>query len=472
MRTLVIATLLALAGAAHAADAPNPAPVRAAFDHFIVAFNDGSQAKVEEFARRHAPESMIGSGFVRQTLGMRAGMGTLAVLEVNETNPWHLTAIVRARDSGDVGLMTLVVSSERPHLMDTIFIENDGVPAHYRPARGTEEDALAAWRQYLGARTQGDTFSGTVLLSDGGRVLMREAYGFADRERRVANRVDTRFRSASVTKMFTAAVVLRLAQERKISLDDPLGKHVAELATQPLGQGTVRQYLSHTAGAGDLFDDRYFGHQRELRTHDDYLRTFGKDLLKTLPGEEYAYSNLGYMLLGSLIERVTHGSYGDAVQKWVFTPAKMSRTGTLSEEDEVEGRAVPYDRPLGSEELVSDPSKIDYRPFAACGAYTTVDDLAKFFTALRAHRLLNRKYTTLLLTPTDRTRLDVSYGRGLEFRGRGKDQWIGHDGSDVGMSAEAWFAASSDRTLIVLSNFDMPAAEHAANYLKARLPLE
>lgn len=470
MKAMIIATLFAIAGGAHAAD--TLPPVRIAFDRFIAAFNAGEQEKVEEFARRHAPQSMIGSGFVRQTLDMIAEMGTLEVLDVNATGSWHLEAVVRGREFGDVQLLTITVNSEPPHLLDSIFVEGDGVPPRYRPVRGTEAEAVAAWRDYLEARTRADTFSGAVLLSDGRRVVLREAFGFADRERRIRNSVDTRFRSASVTKMFTAVVVMRLVQERKISLDDPLGRHVPELAAEPLGQGTVRQYLSHTAGAGDLFDDRYIGHQRELRTHDDYLRVFGRDLLKSMPGEEYAYSNLGYMLLGSLIERVTRGSYDDAVQKWVFTPAQMSRTGTRSEDEEVEGRAVPYDRAPGSRKLVSDPSKIDYRPFAACGAYTTVDDLAAFFTALRANRLLNREFTALLLTPTDQTRLDLAHGLGLEFRGRGRERWAGHDGSDVGMSAEAWFSPVSDRILVVLSNFDMPAAEHAANYLKQRLPLE
>jgi CubicO group peptidase (beta-lactamase class C family) len=269
--------------------------------------------------------------------------------------------------------------------------------------------------------------------------------------------------------MFTAVTVLRLAQDRKISLDDPIGKHVREIANEPLGRGTVHQYLTHTAGAGELFDDRYFGHQRELRSHDDYLRVFGKDLLKTSPGHEFAYSNLGYMLLGSLIERVTGRSWDAAVKKAVFAPARMARTGTEPEDVAVEDRSIVYDRPLGVRDIVSAMDHIDYRPFAACGAYTTVDDLARFFDALRSHRLLNEKYTGLMLSPEGLSMDGSMYGYGVKVGDSSSGHWIGHDGADRGMNAEAWFSPKSGKVLVVLSNFDAPAAEKTKEFLLDRL---
>jgi CubicO group peptidase (beta-lactamase class C family) len=102
--------------------------------------------------------------------------------------------------------------------------------------------------------------------------------------------------------------------------------------------------------------------------------------------------------------------------------------------------------------------------------YTTVDDLARFFAALRDRRLLDAKHTGLMMTPN----VDANYGRmyayGLQSREGSEGHWLGHDGVDVGMNAEAWFSPESGRVLVVLSNFDVPAAEQVANHLKARLP--
>jgi D-alanyl-D-alanine carboxypeptidase len=445
-----------------------PSPARVQLDRFLAAYNAGDRQTMTDYMRASGSAPMQQEAPILQALDWHNDMGRFETVEVTESGPLELQCVVRTLDSEQMLGITLEVEPEPPHRIVTLLLAVDDVPERHRPPRIPDGPAAEAWLATMGRLAAADRFSGAVYFARAGKVLAQRAFGFADRERRIPNTIETRFRTASVTKMFTAVAVLRLVQDRRISLDDPLGRWIPELANEPLGLGTVHQYLTHTAGAGDLFDGRYLGHQRELRSHDDYLRVFGKDLLKMPPGQEFAYSNLGYMLLGSLIERVTGKSYDEAVRRAVFKPARMTRTGTEPEDVAVEGRAIGYDRPPGSREVVSAMDHIDYRPFAASGAYTTVGDLARFFAALRAHKLLDAKHTGLMLTPTADGGATL-HGYGVMIRGRSAQRWIGHDGVDRGMNAEAWFSPETDRVVVILSNLDVPAAAQALGLLETRL---
>lgn len=469
LASLFLIVFLAHANATEVAGSKEPSPVRAQLDRFLEAYNANDRDTFATFVRAHGSEPMQQEGPVRLALIWYKVLGGFDAIEVVESSPFALTGFVRTRESLDVLNVTLSVEPEPPHRMVTVLFNGDELPERYLPRRLPAAAAAEIWRAEAARLATIDKFSGAILFASGKDVLVRDAFGFADRERRIPNTVQTRFRTASVTKMFTAVAVLRLVQDRRISLDDPIGEHVREIANEPLGRGTVHQYLTHTAGAGDLFDERYFGHQRELRSHDDYLRVFGKDLLKNSPGHEFAYSNLGYMLLGSLIERVTGKGWDAAVKKAVFAPARMTRTGTEPEDVAVADRAIVYDRPLGVRDIISAMDHIDYRPFAACGAYTTVDDLARFFDALRSHRLLNEKYTGLMLSPEGMSVDGSMYGYGVKVGDSSSGHWIGHDGADRGMNAEAWFSPKTGEVLVVLSNFDAPAAEKAKEFLLDRL---
>jgi D-alanyl-D-alanine carboxypeptidase len=469
LAALLSGLLLAHAHPAACAAPAGPSPVRAQLDRFLKAYNANDRDTFTAYMKANGSVPMQQEGPIRHALIWYKVQGGFDAIEVTESSPFALTGFVRTRESLEVLGVTLSVEPEPPHRMVTVLFGGGDLPERYLPRRLADAEAADAWRAEAARLAAIDKFSGAIFLAHGQKVLVRAAFGFADRERGIPNTVETRFRSASVTKMFTAVTVLRLVQDRRISLDDPIGKHVPELANEPLGRGTVHQYLTHTAGAGELFDDRYFGHQRELRSHDDYLRVFGKDLLKTSPGHEFSYSNLGYMLLGSLVERVTRKSWDVAVERAVFRPARMTRTGTAPEDVFVEGRAVVYDRPLGVRDITSALGHIDYRPFAACGAYTTVDDLARFFDALRSRRLLNAKYTGLMLTPEGMSLDGSMYGYGMKASNASSGHWIGHDGADRGMNAEAWLSPETGRVVVVLSNFDAPAAEKTKEFLLARL---
>jgi CubicO group peptidase (beta-lactamase class C family) len=466
---LLLGMLLLRSGAIEA-QAQTPSPARAQLERFLEAYNANNRETMTAYMRAYGSAPMQEEMPILYALEWHEEFGRLDLIEVTESGPLELTGVMRARNTHEALGVGIEVDSEPPHRISMLLIGSDDIPERYRPQRIPDAAAADAWRVEADRLAVAGKFSGAIYYAHGGKVLAHAAFGFADRERKIPNTVATRFRTASVTKMFTAVAVLRLVQDRKISLDDPLGKWVPELANEPLGLGTVHQYLSHTAGAGDLFDSRYYGHKRDLRTHDDYLRVFGKDLLKMPPGQEFLYSNLGYMLLGTLIERVTGKSYDEAVRKFVFAPARMTRTGTEPEDVVIEGRAIGYDRPLGSRAIVSAMEHIHYRPLAAYGAYSTVEDLARFFAALRSHKLLNAKYTGLMLTPV----VDggaALHGYGVMIHSRSAERWTGQEGTDHGAYAEALFSPETDRVVVVLSNFDRPAVR-VVPFLMARLSRE
>src|SRR5208282_5473121 len=175
-----------------------------------------------------------------------------------------------------------------------------------------EGDALAALRTQLEKDVAADKFSGTVLVAKEGKPVFAEAYGLADREKKISNTLDTRFRIGSMNKMFTAVSVLQLVEAGKIKLTDPLGKYVTDYPNQDIAtKVTIHQLLTHTGGTGDIFGPEFNAHRRELRTLNDYVALYGKRAPQFEPGSRWRYSNYGMVLLGVVIERVTGQSYYD-----------------------------------------------------------------------------------------------------------------------------------------------------------------
>src|SRR5262249_31537562 len=152
-------------------------------------------------------------------------------------------------------------------------------PEEFPLPRLSEADALAALRTRLDKDLAADRFAGTVLVGriEGGtsKVLYSGAYGLADREAKIANTLDTRFRIGSMNKIFAATSILQLVQAGKIKLTDPLGKYLTDYPNKDLASKvTIHHLLTHTGGTGDIFGPDYDMHRLELRTLDDYVNLY------------------------------------------------------------------------------------------------------------------------------------------------------------------------------------------------------
>jgi CubicO group peptidase (beta-lactamase class C family) len=447
-------------------------PVMTQARKLLDAINSGDRATLEAYRKKNFSPGWKDAPDVARGLMSHKQFGGFDLVQVDESKPNQMHGWVRARDSDAVLELALDVEPAAPYRLTFLHLDWGNAPEKFRVARLPEAAVIEAWRQDTARRAQEDKFSGAILLTRGDQVLLREAYGFADREAKVPNTVETRFRTASTSKMFTAAAVLRLVQDGKLKLDDRIDEVVPELAGKPIAPATIHQLLSHTAGAGDFFGPRYDAHKKELRVHDDYVRFFGGDALVSKPGEKFQYSNLGYMYLGAAIEHASGRSFYDYLDEAVFKPVGMAHTDTSPPDVDMRGRARGYIRPPGERAWRSAAEFLDYRPDGAGGAWSTVDDLHRFLSALRTHRILDAEHTQLMLGKKTEAWKGHGYGYGVwidDYPGGG--QWTGGLGGEMGSNSEALFTPEAGYMVIVLSNFDPGAAVQVSEFVRARVPL-
>lgn len=306
-----------------------------------------------------------------------------------------------------------------------------------------------------------DRFSGVVYAARGGRPVFRKAYGWADRAGRAANRPDTLFNLGSIDKQFTAVAVLRLAQEGRLSLEDTVGRHLKGFAPEVADKVTIRQLLQHRSGLGDYLGDSKFNENiNTFRTVNDYLALARAARPGFEPGKGERYSNLGYVVLGGIIEAVTGRSYYDVVREFVFVPAGMNSTGSFESGSGVKNMAVGYTRLRRGEkggggapaQLIPNGRYFAPKGSPAGGGYSTADDLRRYAEALFDNRLLKPEFTKLMLTRFEP-------GRELPL-----GLW-GFAGGAEGVNAAVYLNPTSRDLVIVLANLDMPVAEEVGEMI-------
>jgi len=303
-----------------------------------------------------------------------------------------------------------------------------------------------------------------VLVARNGKVLLQKAWGRANREKGTPATLDTRFRLGSMNKMFTSVATLQLVEAGKISLDDPIGKHLPDYPNKDVATKVkVRHLLTHSGGTGDIFGPEFEQNRLTLREHGDYVKLYGSRGLTHEPGAEFRYSNYGFVLLGAIIEKVSGMSYYDYVQAKIFPPAGMTATNSLPETENVPNRSVGYMKRDGK--WVPNTDTLPWRGTSAGGGYSTVGDLLRFAQALEAGKLISKK----MLAEATKDHLD-GYGYGFGVGGEGLLQRYGHGGGAPGMNGELRVYPQLGYVLVSLSNLDPPAASRLVSYYSLRMP--
>ena len=234
----------------------------------------------------------------------------------------------------------------------------------------------------------------SLLVKQDGKIVLAKGYGLANVELQVPVKPETMFQSGSVGKQFTATAVMMLVEEGKLGLDDKISKYFTN-APQSWADIKLRHLLTHTSGLGDYPRDIDL---RRDYTDDELLAKVMATPLAFKPGEKWSYSNLGYLTLGLLLDKVTGKFYGDFLQERIFKPLGMSTARIISEADIVTNRAAGYrlvDGKLKNQEWVS-PT---FDSTADGSLYLTVYDLAKWDDALYAEKLLKRSSFDQMWTP-------------------------------------------------------------------------
>jgi CubicO group peptidase (beta-lactamase class C family) len=435
---------------------------------FLEVFNRGDRVEWQRLVGEFA--SPPPGPFLDQQLALRAQTGGFELVSIENASATGASAVVRERDAEGTGArITLEIEAAAPRRIVAVRIE-PGLRVPVQVARLSEDALVRAVEAEVRRRADADQFSGAVLIARRGRPVYQSAWGFADRERRVANRLDTRFRNGSMNKMFTAVAVLTLVQAGRVRLDAPIGTYLTGYPNPSVAtRVTVHQLLTHTGGLGDVFGPELSAIRDQLRQHGDYVRRFAQQPLLFEPGSRWMYSNYGFILLGAIIEAVSGQNYYDYVRDHVYRPAGMTDTGSQPESEAVPRRAIGYMRPPGTQTRIPNDPTLPYRATAAGGGYTTMADLMRFTAALSSGRLLDAKHTALLTTGTvDALGGKYAYGF-VEYVADGVRSF-GHGGNAPGMDADLRIFPDSGYVVAVLANVDPPSAQRVSEFISNRVP--
>lgn len=288
-----------------------------------------------------------------------------------------------------------------------------------------------------------------VLVARDGKVLFQGALGLADVESGRKLDVDSKFRIGSVTKQFTAAAILKLVEEGKISVEDTLDKYLPEF---PRGADvTIHQLLTHTSGIPSYTDDPAFhGTVTEPTTEEELIATFaGKDFVFE-PGTEFRYNNSGYVLLGHIVRKVSGKSLGDYLQKTFFERLGMNDTGIHRAGIELENEAIGH--------AVQGPKvskAVDWAMSRAGGAgalYSTVGDLMKWNEALFSGQVLKEETLGKAFTAVQAAGGGLNYGYGWMIGQQRGLPLVSHAGGLNGFQSNLVRYPDQNVTVVALHN--------------------
>jgi CubicO group peptidase (beta-lactamase class C family) len=314
--------------------------------------------------------------------------------------------------------------------------------------------------QVIQSMTPGNRFMGAVLVARGENILLSKGYGSANLEWEVANSPASKFRIGSVTKQFTAAAILLLEERGRLSVDDPVRKHLAD-APAAWQDVTIFHLLTHTSGIPSFtgFPD-YQSTMALPVTIEKLVERFRDKPLEFKPGDRMNYSNSGYVLLGHLIEKISGKSYAQFLQENIFTPLGMTGSGYDSNAVVIAYRASGYGP--GPNGPVNAPFLHMTIPHGAGALYSTTEDLLRWNQALYGGKLLTAASLKRMTTPVKN-----DYGFGLVITTSNGRTTFSHSGGINGFNSYLAYYPESRVTVAVLANINGPGADDLGGKLSA-----
>ncbi|CEJ69789.1 Penicillin-binding protein 4* [Chryseobacterium oranimense G311] len=307
-------------------------------------------------------------------------------------------------------------------------------------------------------------FNGTALIHYNNATIFEKSYGWQDSENKIPSRNESIYQIASLTKSFTALVIVKLSEEGKLSVKDPVSKFIADY---PRGNEiTIENLLTHTSGIYEpLRNKEYFRllHTEESITESRELSFFKDEPLDFEPGTQFSYTNSGYILLGIIIEKVTGLSYEDAVRKIILDPLKMSHTGFDYLALKSPYKTVPYSylsktkhekTEIWNPELTGPAGQI----------YTTAEDLYKYYQGLKNYEIVSKESFRKMTTP-----FLSGYGYGWFIDDLYGKKVINHGGNIEGATSYLAMLPEDDICIILLNNITSKKLEKAGNTILAAL---
>ncbi len=324
-----------------------------------------------------------------------------------------------------------------------------------------------------GAGVREDRSVGIVAAVVKGKdTLLLKAYGKADVEGDVPATVDTVFAIGSDTKQFTAAAILQLRDQGKLSLDDEITKWLPDFDTRG-NKVTLRHLLGHTSGVTDLVEMPELRAMKLMRnptiTRDDIYKVISRYPFMFPTGTMQLYSNSNFWLLGLVVERASGMTYEDYVEKKIFEPLGMTRSMYCNNSENVPRRAYGHGLRNGIKPFVHVIPILHTATYAAGAICSTAEDLIKWLQALHGGKVLPPKSYAEMITPAtlnDGTRLRYSMGLFVGEDSHGL-KFIGHDGGGFGFSSQTRWYPDARMAVVVLTNSEPDDTTTVADNLAA-----
>lgn len=315
------------------------------------------------------------------------------------------------------------------------------------------------WPAFVSRYAGEHDFSGTILVAKGKRPVYLRSFGLADRAFSIPARNDTRYRIASITKLFTTTLVLQMVDEAKIDLSAPIARYLPQFPGEGADRIIVRQLLNHTSGLAQF--DRVASLDQAVsegvpqyqkpQTPESLLAFCCSGRLAHPPGTVFDYNNADYIVLARILERVSGQSYARLLEDRILRPRRLTETG-IAYQDRIIPRLAPtyYWRCEGTGWMNDLP--VYFQNWDGAGAmYSTAGDLLKFADALYGGELISKASLAKLLEPG----LD-EYGFGVwsySFEAGGRRHRVAkRPGSIMGANTQLYRLLDDDVTIIILAN--------------------
>ena len=242
-------------------------------------------------------------------------------------------------------------------------------------------------------------FNGSILVAENGRVIYKKGHGYANMEWKIPNEPDTKFRIGSVTKQFTAALILQLVEQGKIKLDATIPDYLPYYRKDTGSRVTIHHLLNHTSGIPSYTGQPGFFRDvsRNSFKPEEFVKKYSSGDLEFEPGSKFVYNNSAYFILGAIIETVTGKPYEQVVRENIFEPLGMKNSGYDNSGVLLEKRASGYSKsPAGYVNAAYLDMSI---PYAAGSLYSTVEDLYLWDQAMYGDKIISAKSKELMFKP-------------------------------------------------------------------------
>lgn len=295
-------------------------------------------------------------------------------------------------------------------------------------------------------------FNGTVLIATAGKIDFISAVGLADRIMNSKILPNSKFKIASITKTFTAVIILKLYEQGKIDITATIGKYFPEYKGEGRDKVTIHQLLTYSSGIANELEKGGLKSYQSPLSLDEYINKYCSGNLECEPGTKSVYANTEYIILGKIIEKVSGKSFEAVLQKEILSPLKMKNSGIANSKKTIAGSVKSYRQDETSKEFKPDEPYLVENYFASGAMYSTAEDLLKFDNAIFSNNILQPKTTDLMLKFYPELG-STAYGMwGSDGYGNFAEKFYYRTGGILGSNWNWIRTIQNKKTIIVLSN--------------------